>query len=317
MRKTILRECWIWGFAPNISPGYHTYDHAAATFGTAWGTTLSTVAGKDLFQIIDAIDAGQIKALYVMGGDPLLYLPNRTRVMSALKKLELLIVQDLFMTDTASLAHIVLPAATGAEKAGSFTSIDNRVQCFTAATKPAGATRTDGDILLALYNLVAPKPIGSRTLDALHHEITALTGLYNESCDHEGCKMGRIKNRTTTSVYSALAPVVPAAASRPFALTVGPVLHHNGSVTTRSENNMLVAGEAYLEISGEDAAVIGVTTGDAVALSSDTGSVSLNARVTSRLQRGELFVPAHFAGTTITVLTGSAVFPQYVSLAKS
>ncbi|MDD2308409.1 MAG: molybdopterin-dependent oxidoreductase [Desulfuromonadaceae bacterium] len=305
------------GVCPEYLPGYHTYEHAAGTFSSAWKATVPVIQGKDLFQIVDAIEAGQIKALYVMGSDPLHFMPNRSRVTKALQKLELLVVQDLFLTETARMAHVFLPAATGAEKSGSFTSADNRVQSFSAAVKPAGDARSDTDILASLHKLVAPDAAGVSTpLDDLQHEITALTGLYSEICDQSGCRMGRIKNRTATFICSPLAPLALPPAAGQFALTVGPVLHHNGSITTRSENNMLVAGEAYIELSETDAASIGVTGGDTVKITSETGSVSLKARLSAQLQRGAVFVPAHFSVAAINTLTGSSSFPQYVSISK-
>jgi len=253
-----------------------------------------------------------------MGSDPLHFTPDRSRVMKALQKLELLVVQDLFLTDTAKLAHIFFPAATGAEKAGSFTSVDNRVQCFTAAVKPAGEARTDADILTALHSLISSQDTDvTQTLDALHHEITTLTGLYSEVCDHDGCRMGRTKNRTATSVCLPLAPLAPLPTTRPFALTIGPVLYHNGSMTTMSESNLLVSGEAYVELSSLDAASIGVGNGDALSITSDTGSILLKARLSEQLQRSALFAPAHFRDAGITTLTGSASFPEYVSLSKA
>ena len=306
------------GICPEYLPGYHTYEHAAASFSSAWNATIPVIPGKDLFQMLDAIEAGEIKALYVMGSDPLHFLPNRSRVLKALQKLELLVVQDIFLTDTAKLAHIVLPAATGAEKAGSFTSVDNRVQCFTAAVKPAGTARSDADILFELHALVAPQAAAApQTLDLLHHEITALTGLYSETCDHDGCRMGRIKNRTTTFIGKSLAPSAPQPASRPFALTIGPLLHHNGSMTTRSANNLLAAGEAYIELSTEDAASIGVTAGNMLTITSDTGSISLKARPSQLVQPGSLFVPAHFSSAAVSTLTGLSSFPQFVTLTKA
>ena len=302
------------GVCPEYLPGYHTYEHGAATFNSAWNVTIPVIPGKDLFQIVDAIEAGQIKSLYVMGSDPLHFLPNRSRVVNALKKLELLVVQDLYLTDTAKLAHIVLPAATGAEKSGSFTSIDNRVQCFSAAVAPFGESRTDSDILQTLYKLMTPAV--DQTLDALHHEITSLTNLYSESCDHDGCRMGRSKNRTATFVCAPIAPAELPAASRPYALTIGPVLHHNGSMTTFSTNNMLVAGEAYVELSCQDAASAGISAGDVMAITSDAGSVSLKARPSKQVPQGTLFVPAHFREPALTALTASAAFPQWVSVSK-
>ena len=305
------------GVCPEYLPGYHTYERAAATFNAAWGTTIATAAGKDLFQIIDAIEAGEIKALYLLGTNPLQYLPNRTRVKNALQKLELLIVQDLFMTEAAELAHVVLPAATGGEKAGSFTSVDNRIQCFSAATAPAGAARTDGAILQTLYNMVAAKPVPVLTIDKIRHEIATLTNVFVESSDGEGRSTGFTKHYTATSACLPLAPVTPVKGARPFALTVGPVLHHNGSLTTHSENNLLVVGEAYVEISAADGKAVGVTTGDAVTLTSEGGSVSLKVLISERIRQGTLFVPSHFSEVAVTAVLTTAAFPQYVSLAKS
>jgi formate dehydrogenase alpha subunit len=306
------------GVCPEYLPGYRTYEHAAATFGSAWRATVPAIPGKDLFQIVDAIEAGEIKALYVMGSDPLHFMPNRARIEKALQKLDLLVVQDLFLTGTAGLAHVVLPAATGAEKAGSFTSVDNRVHCFSAAAKPAGDARTDAAILTALHRLMSPIAAESvQKLDALHHEITTLTGLYSDVCDHDGCSMGRIKNRTSSFVCLPLAPLAPAVGSRPFALTIGPVLHHNGSMTTMSDNNMLVAGQAYVALSSADAISLGITAGEFLTITSDTGTVSLQARPTEQLQQGALFIPAHFRTAAVNSLSRSASFPQYVSLAKA
>lgn len=305
------------GVSPEYLPGYHTFAYAAAKFGEAWKCALPTTPGKNLFQIIEAIEAGQIKALYVMGSDPLHILPDRNRTLKALQKLELLVVQDIFLTDCARLAHVVLPAATGAEKAGSFTSADNRVQCFTAAAQPAGGARTDSAILTELHRMVSPVTATSATTaDALHHEITTLSGLYSESCDHDGCRMGRLKNPVSRAVFAPLAPVVPPQPANRFLLTAGPVLHHNGSMTTWSDNNMLAAGEGYLEMSREDAADIGVSEGGSVKISSNSGSITLKARLSDALQKGALFAPSHFRDLQINLLTDSASFPVAVSLVK-
>jgi len=249
-----------------------------------------------------------------MGSDPLHFMPDRNRVLKALQKLELLVVQDLFLTETAKLATVVLPAATGAEKAGSFTSVDNRVQCFGRSVAPAGESRTDADILTKLYTLVAPvAPIATQDAEELHHEITALTGLYSESCDHDGCHMGRVKNRVTFSdkpaAFAALTPAaLPSAdASYPFSLNFGPILHHNGSMTTWSDNNTVVAGQGYVAINPADATKAGIAAGTFVKVTSALGSISLPARLTDSIQAGALFVPAHFRESQAgLLLKGSA-----------
>jgi len=312
------------GVCPEYLPGYHSYDHAGARFADAWKSPVPTLPGKDLFQIIEAIEAGTIKALYVMGSDLLHVMPDRNRIIKALQKLELLVVQDLFLTETARLATVVLPAASAAEKAGSFTTVDNRVQCFPRAVAPAAEARTDAEILTRLHGLVAPVTgIAGATVQELQQEITALTGLYAEVCDHDGCRMGRIKSRDALSAHPAhfkpLAPVPPAAAdtSRPFALTVGPVLRHNGTLSTWSENNLTVAGEAYVEICSSDAARLGIAGGDGVKLSTARAGIILKARPSDALQAGALFVPSHFREAQVNLLTSGACGTVAVKLEKA
>ena len=312
------------GVCPEYLPGYHTYQHAAGQFATAWNATIPTTAGKDLFQMVEAIEKGQIKALYVMGSDPLHFMPDRTRVLKALQKLDLLIVQDLFLTETTRLATVVLPAATAAEKAGSFTSVDNRVQCFNRAVAPTGQARTDADILTKLYSMVAPvTAIAAQSTEELHHEITALTGLYTETCDHDGCSMGRIKNRVdfagTPATFAAVTPAsVPATdPACAFSLTVGPILHHNGSMTLWSDSNMNVAGQAYVTVNPADAAKAGIAAGSTVKVSSTAGSISLTARLSENVQAGALFVPGHFRESQAGLLLKDSAATVAVKLEKA
>jgi formate dehydrogenase alpha subunit len=312
------------GVCPEYLPGYHTYEHMAATFGTAWNATVPATPGKDLFQIVEGIEKGEIKALYVMGSDPLHFMPYRNRIVKALQKLDLLVVQDLFLTETAKLATVVLPAATGAEKAGSFTSVDNRVQCFSRAVAPAGEARSDADILTKLHTLVAPiTPIAPLDAEGLHHEITALTGLYSESCDHDGCRMGRAKNRVAfidkPAAFAALAPsaVTAGDSAYPFSLTVGPILHHNGTYTTWSENNLSVAGQCYVGISPADAAKAGIAAGTFVKITSELGSASLPAQLCGNVQAGALFVPSHFRESQAGLLMKGTASTVAVKLEKA
>jgi formate dehydrogenase alpha subunit len=312
------------GVCPEYLPGFHTYEHMAAQFGKAWNCTVPATAGKDLFQIIEGIEKGEIKALYVMGNDPLHFMPDHDRVLKALQKLELLIVQDLFLTDTVRLATVVLPAATAAEKAGTFTAVDNRVQCFNAAVAPAGQARTDADILTKLYSLVAPvTTIPVQSTEELHHEITALTGLYTETCDHDGCRMGRVKNRLPFSDKpSNFATVVPEALpasdpAYPFSLTISPILHHNGSITLWSENNTVVSGQGYVTINPADAAKAGIADGTVVKVSSTHGSASLPAQLSGTVQSGALFVPSHFRESQAELLLKGAANTVAVKLEKA
>lgn len=309
------------GVCPGNLPGYRTYEHAAATFGSAWKSDIPTKPGKDLFQIFEGIEKGDIKALYVMGSDPLHFMPDHNRVIKALQKLELLIVQDIFLTDTARLAHIVLPGATGAEKAGSFTSVDNRVQCFNRAVAPAGQARTDAEILMELFGLLAPVATTSKeTAENLHHEITSLTGLYTDTCDHEGCRMGRVKNRVQfNGTFAPLAPAKVSATDKayPFTLTVGPILHHNGSMTLWSDNNMLVAGHGYLEMNPADAAKSGFAENTLIRVTSAFGNAALPLRLSERIHAGALFAPSHFRESNAGLLLKDSANTVAVKLEKA
>jgi anaerobic selenocysteine-containing dehydrogenase len=128
--------------------------------------------------------------------------------------------------------------------------------------------------------------------------------------------MGRVKNRTTTAVCLPLTPATVTPSTRPFALTIGPILHHNGSFSTWSESNLLVAGEATATLNPEDAAAIDVQSGEMVKITSDAGSVTLQVRVSADQQKGSLFVPAHFREPALSAVLTSASFPQYVTLTK-
>jgi formate dehydrogenase alpha subunit len=312
------------GVCPEYLPGFHTYEAMSAQFGRAWNCTLPTAAGKNLFQIIEGIEKGEIKALYLMGNDPLSFMPDRNRALKALQKLELLVVQDLFLTETARLATVVLPAATAAEKAGSFTAVDNRVQCFSSAVAPAGQARTDADILTKLYSMVAPiSTISAQTAVELHHEIAELTGLYTETCDHDGYyHMARIKSRIPFSEKPAIfATVVPEEVSSkdssyPYSLVVGPVLHHNGSMTLWSGNNMNVAGQGYVVINPVDASKAGIAGGTVVKVSTPVGSVSLPVQLSDSIHVGALFIPSHFRESHPGLLLSGAANTAAAKLEK-
>jgi formate dehydrogenase alpha subunit len=260
-----------------------------------------------------------------MGNDPLHFMPDRNRVLKALQKLELLIVQDLFLTETARLATVILPAATAAEKSGSFTAVDNRVQCFSSAVAPAGQSRTDADILTKLYSMVAPvTTITEQSPEELHHEITALTGLYTETSNHDGYyDMSRVKNRMPfkekPSNFATVVPEVVAVldSAYPYSLTVGPVLHHNGSMTLWSDNNLSVAGQGYVAINPADAEKAGIAGGSVVKVSSTAGSASLPVKLSGSVQTGALFIPSHFRESQAGLLLKGAANTVAVKLEKA
>lgn len=312
------------GISPEYLPGYHNYSAMAAEFGKAWNCNLPTTVGKNLFQIIEAIEQGSIKALYVVGSDPFRFMPDSIRLKNTLQKLELLVVQDLYLTEVGKQATVFLPAATGAEKSGSFTSIDNRIQSFASAVQPAGEAKTDFDIFNTLYELIAPvTSLKQQTTKELDHEITTLTALYRENCTVNGCQLWRSKNRTSFAnkparYITATPTALPAsdAAAYPFTLTLGTILHHNGSYTTHSANNMLVAGTPYITINSADAVKIGISNGDKVTVSTSIGSTTLAAKICDSVQPSVLFMPTNFIESSLGVLSNKQNLSIEVSLKK-
>jgi formate dehydrogenase alpha subunit len=251
--------------------------------------------GKDLFGIIDAIDKGDIRCLFVMGSD-LLQLPNRTKVAAALQKLECLVVLDLFPTATAQLANIVLPAAAAPEKAGSFTTVDNRTQRFTAAATPPGEARPDyiilGDLYARLTNGAGP------SLAALQQELSPAA-----------------KKPLDRPVLAFAAPQAHAPGS--MTLLIAPFLRHNGSYTSWSANNLVVAPEAVLRIGPADASRLGVQDGNQLTVTASGASVTLPVQIRDGIPAGLAVVPIHFPAVGITALQTKAAAGLTVTIAKN
>ncbi len=250
--------------------------------------------GKDLFGIIDGIEKGQIRCLYVMGSD-LLQLPHSGKVAVALQKLECLVVLDLFPTATAQLANIVLPAAAAPEKAGTFTTTDNRTQSFTAAANAPGEARPDLVILGDLFARLTGGAIPS--LAALQQEIKPMA-----------------KQKLAAPVLAFAAPQAHAAGS--MTLLVTPFLRHNGSYTSWSANNLTVAAEAVLRIGAADASRLAVKDGDRLVVSASGTSATLPVQVRDGIPAGLAIAPTHFPASGIASLLTKSAASLTVTIAK-
>ena len=242
--------------------------------------------GRDLPGIIDGIEKGEIRALYVMGSDLLHILPNRARIEAALKKLECLVVLDLFPTATANLAHVVLPAAAAAEKSGTFTTVDKRQQKFCAAVSPAGESRPDYIILGDLYARLTGSAVPG--LCAVRQEIT------------------QAASAAAPLKTPALVPVTPVASpAASMTLLLAPVIRHNGSFSTWSVHNRMVAAEAEALLSPVDAARIGVVDGALITISANGAHVTLPVQIQQNISAGLVVVPNHYPAAELNRLTSS------------
>lgn len=290
--KTNIQGVLDMGVAPDVLPGGQGRE-ASAAFEKAWGRKLPADAGKDFWGIVDAIEQGAIKALYLLGCDPLASFPESGRIAKAFDKLELLIVQDAFPGEAARRANVLFPASVAVEKTGTFTTIDGRVQKLGKAANPPGDAREDWDILTELYNRLTGENRFSSP-QGIFSEITALVPQYAGLADGCGVIAPVLREGSFT-----LAPVTTDAAVTsdsvyPYTLLAGAMLYHSGTTTTWSKNNLDVAPEGYVELSAEDAAKLGVSDGATVRLTSAAGSVAGKVRISNRLRAGMLFAPYHF-----------------------
>ncbi|WP_306533627.1 molybdopterin-dependent oxidoreductase [Geobacter sp.] len=294
--KTNIRGLLDMGVAPDMLPGNRA----------------ASASGKNLWQIIEGIEQGSIKALYLLGCDPVASFPEGERIRTAFGNLELLIVQDPFPGESLKQAHIVFPSSVAAEKRGTFTSIDGRVQSLAKAANSPGEAREDWDILTELYNRLTgeSRPASPASIMA---EIAGLVPGYGADVILPAAfpAAGPI----SLAVMGVARPAAPSAQS--YTLLPGAILYHSGTTTTWSKNNGEVAPAGYVEIHPDDAAKLGVSDGAALRLSAGTASVTGPARVTNSVQPGLLFAPYHFRSMNVNALLGKGAGSASVKVEKA
>ena len=319
------------GALPDFLPGYRRVEdeNARRQFSEAWGVDLPSEPGLTVVEMIDECGSG-IRAMYIMGENILISDPDINHVREQVEKLDFLAVSELFLSETAQMADVVLPAASFAEKSGTFTATDRRVQRIRKAIEPVGESRPDWVIISQLSNRLGyPMEYGSP--EEIMNEIASLTPIYGgiryRRLDEHGIKWpcpypghpgtdilhrGRFtrgKGRFLPAEYRP--PAEEPDGEYPYILTTGRVLFHwhTGTMTRRSETLTDQLDEAFVEISPEDAGEIGVKDGDLVRVRSRRGEITLKAWVTERILRGVVFIPFHFAEAAANVLTNPALDP--------
>ncbi len=318
------------GALPNTYPGYQSVakPEVAAVFEEAWGVPLSREVGLRTPEMLDAMVEGQMKALYVMGEDPVLTDADANHVRKAIKSLEFLVVQDIFLTETAAYADVVLPAACYAEKDGTFTNTERRVQRVRKAVEPPGSARPDADIISDLATRMGYAMHYDSAADVFD-EIRALTPSYAgmtygrvDTCglqwpcpelDHPGTPFlheetfPRGRGRLMGVEYEAPAELVND--EYPVLLTTGRMLYQYNISTRQSAILEGLAPCELTEISPEDARALGIASGDRMRVSSRRGSVVTTANVTDRVPPGVMFMTFHYWETAVNELTNSAFDP--------
>ncbi len=267
-----------------------------------WDVKISPDPGLNMARIIEAAENGQLKALYIMGENPLRSLPQPQRVKAALKKLELLVVQDILDSEIVKLADVVLPAAATSEKNGSFTNLEGRIQSFSAVVPPPGKARADWEILDMLASrLGAPEAYG--TLEKIRDEIRRLVPAYAElnAGDTAWVKPASpmaVFGNADTSEKVSFSPVVstadePADGTYPFTAILGSLRYHLGSGTRTSTSERIQDFDQVgnVAISSSDADQLKLKDGDTVKIETQWGEIQRKIDCSNRIETGQLFVP--------------------------
>ena len=317
---------------PNVYPGYQRVDDPEIRniFEQAWGKPLSPAVGMTSTVMINAAAEGKIKALYIMGENPIITDPNMHHTVKALESLDFLVVQDIFLTETAKLAEVVLPAACSFEKNGTFTNTERKVQRVRKAVSPPGEAKDDLWIISEVGRRLAyeMEKEPEKVFDEHRKLWAAISGIsyariekhgLNWPCptpEHPGTpylyKDGFPKGRVPFIPVSYQPPAEVCDDQYPFILTTGRNLfqYHSGSMTRRVAPIEAHAGEPYVEINPYDSENLGIRNGDMITVRSRRGEISIKARITPRVSEGTVFIPMHYREAAANVITIDALDPQ-------
>jgi len=323
------------GALPNVYSGYQSVRDEASRgkFEKAWGVELPQEPGLTVTEMIDAALEGSLKAMYIMGENPVLSDPDVNHVRKALSELDFLVVQDCFLSDTAEFAHVVLPACSFAEKEGTFTATDRRVQRGRKAIGPIGDSKPDWVIITELARRMGSTQFNYESPQAIMEEIVNLTPSYGgisyerldsgevlawpcPSKEHPGTKLlheeifARGKGRFFAIDYEQPAELPDE--EYPFILTTGRVMFqfHTGTMTRRVPALEREASTGFVELNPEDAARLSIVQGEKVQVKSRRGEIEIKAFVTDRVSPGVVFIPFHFAECAANELTSRNLDPE-------
>ena len=321
------------GALPNVYPGYQNVSIEASRekFEAAWDAKLNPDPGKTLTEVIPAAHEGKIKAIYLMGENPSLSDPDASHVREALQKLELFVVQDIFLTETARLADVVLPATSFAEKDGTFTNTERRVQRVRKAIKPVGNSRPDWWITCQLAQRMGAKGFDFENPSQIMDEIAGVTPSYGginysrledgslqwpcSSEGHPGTCILHTEIFTRGKGHFVPLEYKPSVElpddEYPLVLTTDRSLFqfHTGTMTRKVRGLNVFRGEELVAINPKDAEALGIDDGEIVQVISRRGDVTAKARVTESSPAGVIAMTFHFVESPTNELTNPALDP--------
>lgn len=325
------------GGLPNVFPGYQpvTSPQAMEKFSAAWGKTLPGRPGYTITEMVSAMQEGKLKALYVIGENPKLSDPDLNHLGDSLKQLELLVVQDIFLSETAQAAHVVLPAASAAEKDGTFTNTERRCMRINKAIEPVGNALPDWDIISRLSAAMGYE-MSYANAEEIFREMAALVPSYGgmsyerlgisglmwpcPTKDHPGTpylhKEKFIRGKGQFHAIEHREPAETPDEEYPFFLNTGRMFahYHTGTMTRVSPHIDVQQPGGYVDIHPLDAERLGVKEGDLLLITSRRGQVEAPARLRSGLQPGTVFIPMHFGENPANVLTSAEAHDPAVKI---
>jgi predicted molibdopterin-dependent oxidoreductase YjgC len=323
-------------------PGYQRVDDEAAAqkFEKKWNVEaggLNRVPGLTTTEILGNVHPRGVRSLYIMGENPMMSEPNLNHTRHQMEQLEFIVIQDLFINESGAFGDVFLPATSWAEKEGTFTNTDRRVQRVRQAIPPIGQSRPDWQIVCDLAKRIEQRLGRPDSFWDYDHPSQVLDEMGSLVPEYAGVKYHRIETvGLQTPVYDDEHPGTPYLFSEtfprgpgkfhpleyepsaempdeeyPFILTTGRVLEHwhGGTMTRHSWLNDLYP-EAMVEMNPADAARLGLNFGDPVRVTSRRGTIVLRARVTKKAISGVVFIPFHFAEAAANLLTIDVVDPQ-------
>jgi formate dehydrogenase alpha subunit len=321
------------GGLPDVFTGYQKVADEAARkkLEAAWGVKgLPSKPGLTVTQMIPGAHDGAIKALYIIGENPLLSDPDLNHARDCISRLDFLVVQDVFMTETAQLADVVLPSTCFAEKEGTFSNTERRVQRVRKAVEPPGQARSDREIIAAIATAMG-LPMSYENAEQIMEEIARVTPAYagisydriereglHWPCptpDHPGTPVLHVGQfpcgRGNFHAIDYLPPAEPIDEEYPICLTTGRILYHyhTGTMTRKSEGLNERAPENFVEMAAEDARRYGIEDGTPVNIISRRGRITARANVSEKGVAGAVFIPFHFAESAVNLLTNAALDP--------
>lgn len=322
------------GALPGTYTGYQpvTKQEVADKFAAAWGVkSLSTKGGLTVSEMLHAAEHGDIKMLYIMGENPMVSDPDLNHVKHALESTEFLVVQDIFLTETAQLADVVLPAAAFAEKDGTFSNTERRVQRVRKAIDAPGQAKADWEIIVSLMKKLGYDKKYNNPAE-IFDEMAALTPSY-AGIDYERLEKAGIQWPCPSKAHPGTPYLHKGIFSRgkgmfkgieyresaelpdkkyPLILTTGRVLYHyhTRTMTGKVEGLNKKSPESFVQINPVTANNLKINDGEMVKVSSKRGNILVKAKVSNMVKQDVVFIPFHFAEGAANTLTNSALDPN-------